>query len=207
MDIKVCGMNNTDNLEAIANFQPDYFGFIFYDKSPRCLSLDSIPVFQHTNNVGVFVDESIDVILQMQKRHDLHGIQLHGNESVEKVKEIRNKLPLDVEIFKAISVIEAEDFVMIEKYENYVDVFVLDTKTKLKGGSGKKFNWDLLKYYNTDLPFLLSGGIGPNDFDAVNNIYENHRNMLGVDLNSKFEVEPGLKNVEVLENFIMKLKR
>lgn len=205
MVLKVCGLNDLENLKAIASYQPDYLGFIFYEKSPRVLSLDTLPDFVHPSKTGVFVNENVDVILKIQKHYNLDAIQLHGNESIEDIEKLRNELPIRVEIFKAISVSEAKDFEGLEKYEEYIDLFVLDTKTKLKGGSGKKFDWQLLEHYKSELPFLLSGGIGPDDFKAVNTLYETHPRMLGVDINSKFEIKPGLKDVELLETFITKL--
>jgi phosphoribosylanthranilate isomerase len=205
MVFKVCGMNDLENLKAIESFQPDYFGFIFYKKSPRVLTLDTLPYFANTKKAGVFVNEEVDFILENQKHFNLDVIQLHGNESIKDIIRLRTELPSLTRIFKAIPVSEVKDFESLEKYEEYIDVFVLDTKTNLKGGSGKKFDWQLLEHYKSDLPFLLSGGIGPDDFEAVNTIYKMQSRMLGVDINSKFEIKPGLKNVELLETFITKL--
>jgi len=207
MTVKICGMNNGENLKAVANFQPDYFGFIFYEKSPRFLTLKNLPEFEGIKKVGVFVNSNINVIIEKQNVFNLDVIQLHGEESLEYIIKLKSKLSDNIQIFKAISILDENDFKLIDHYEDLVDLFILDTKTPLKGGSGKKFNWNLLKYYNSDSPFLLSGGIGANDFKTVNEIYDNNSKMLGVDLNSKFEIEPGLKDVDLIENFITKLNR
>ena len=207
MTVKICGMNNLENLKAVANFQPDYFGFIFYEKSPRFLTLKNLPEFEGIKKVGVFVNSNIDVIIEKQNVFNLDVIQLHGEETLEYIMQLRSKLSDNIQIFKAISILDENDFKSINHYEDLVDLFILDTKTPLKGGSGKKFNWELLKYYTSDSPFLLSGGIGPDDFKAVNGIYDNNSKMMGVDLNSKFEIEPGLKDVDLIEDFITKLNR
>jgi phosphoribosylanthranilate isomerase len=207
MTVKICGINNLENLKAVANFQPNYLGFIFYEKSPRFLTLKNLPEFDGIKKVGVFVNANIDVVLEKQKALNLDVIQLHGDESLEYLIKLKSKFDNNIQIFKAISILDENDFKLINHYEDLVDLFILDTKTPLKGGSGKKFDWELLKYYTSDSPFLLSGGIGPDDFKAVNKIYHNNTKMLGVDLNSKFEIEPGLKDVDLIEYFITKLNR
>jgi len=202
MKVKVCGMKDVDNLKAIAAFQPDYFGFIFYEKSPRSFTLNILPKLENIKTTGVFVDAEIDFVLLSQKRLDLKAIQLHGNESKPYVSDLKAKLPSEVELLKALSMATAKDFDMTERYDNFIDAFVLDTKTPLKGGSGQKFDWQLLEHYNAESPFLLSGGIAPEDALMIKDIYQRHPKMIGVDINSKFEIKPGLKSVEDINTFI-----
>jgi phosphoribosylanthranilate isomerase len=207
MVVKVCGMNEVGNLEAISAFKPDYFGFIFYEKSPRNFSLEQLPDLKNIKTVGVFVNAEIDIILNNQLKYNLNAIQLHGNETVEYILELKKSLKDDVQIFKALSVSEVKDFSDIKNYECHVDLFILDTKTPLKGGSGKKFDWDLLEHYKLCKPFLLSGGVGPKDSEEIFKAKFQHKNMIGIDINSKFEVEPGLKDVDQLSSFITNIKK
>ncbi len=206
MIIKVCGMTNEDNLKAIAPAMPDYFGFIFYEKSPRALKINSLPSIEDIKKIGVFVNTSTDFIVESQQQFNLNGVQLHGEEDKIYVKELKEKLPDDIKIFKAISIKETSDFKTISIYEGYVDLIVLDTKTKLKGGSGQKFDWNLLDHYKANIPFLLSGGISKNDTDKIIKLKQNYPKMKGVDINSKFEIRPGIKNIEQVNTFIKTLK-
>lgn len=206
MKIKVCGMNNLDNLSALERFKPDYFGFIFFPKSPRHFDRFAIPEFQNIKKVGVFVNEDISEIVQLQNQFQLDAIQLHGDEDVDYVNELKSKLPQSVEVYKAISIREKEDFYKIVPFENVVDMIILDTKTKLRGGSGEKFDWRLLDNYNSDIPFLLSGGIQESDAEQISKLYGKYDKMLGVDINSKFEIEPGLKDKIKVERFMYEIK-
>lgn len=205
MHVKVCGMNDIDNLKAIAAFQPDYFGFIFYEKSPRAFTLQNLPELQNIKKVGVFVNAEVDFILEIQKRLKLNIIQLHGSESKTDIIDLKTKLSGEVQMFKALSIETAKDFEKTEMYDNLIDTFILDTKTPLKGGSGKKFNWQLLESYNAQSPFLLSGGIGPEDAKTIKDVYQRHPKMIGVDINSRFEIKPGLKSVQDINTFITTL--
>ena len=206
MEVKVCGMTVIKNLEAIQVAQPSYFGFIFYEKSPRAVHLAKIPYFKNTKKIGVFVDKNIEVMLSKQKQFNLDGIQLHGNENVDKIKKLKKLLPKNIEISKAISIKDQSDFELIKNYDNLVDKIILDTKTNLKGGSGQQFDWELLENYTFNIPFLLSGGIGPNDTEQILKLYNKYPKMAGVDINSKFETEPGLKNAEQVKQFINTLQ-
>lgn len=203
--VKVCGMNESGNIKAIAAFLPDYFGFIFYEKSPRAFKLQNLTILQNVKKVGVFVNAEIDVMVKNQRRFQLDAIQLHGEESRDVIAQLKVELTSDVEIFKALSIKTAEDIQLTKIYEDLVDVFILDTKTPLKGGSGRQFNWELLDGYKSDTPFLLSGGIGPNDVDKIKKVYTRYSKMIGVDINSKFELKPGLKSVDEIKRFIKTL--
>jgi phosphoribosylanthranilate isomerase len=199
-------MNDLDNLKAIAAFQPDYFGFIFYEKSPRYLTLKDLPAFENVKKVGVFVNAYIDAVVEKQNALNLDIVQLHGDESLEYIIQLKSALGKNVNIFKAISILNEYDFKLIGHYQNLVDLFILDTKTPLRGGSGQQFNWELLKHYNSETPFLLSGGIGPKDAELVSRVYDTYPQMKGVDINSKFEIEPGVKSIEQIELFINEIK-
>lgn len=199
-------MNDIANLEAISTSKPDYFGFIFYDKSPRCLTLETLPELQNIKKVGVFVNAKIDTLLQNQNAFNLDVIQLHGDETIEYVLKLKSQLKRDTEIFKALSISDESDFNGIKSYETVVDMFILDTKTPLKGGSGLQFDWQLLENFNSEKSFLLSGGIGPKDPETVKNLYKKYPKMMGVDINSKFEISPGLKSVDKVAKFITQLK-
>lgn len=207
MEIKVCGMNNLENLNAVSAFKPKYFGFIFYPKSPRHFTLKTLPEFSKIKKVGVFVDEVFDFIEEKQREFDLQCIQLHGKESADYIKNLTTNLPPDIEIFKAISVSQPSDFNGLERYYGLADKLILDTKTPLKGGSGKRFDWKLLKHYKAEIPFLLSGGISLNYAEKIAKIYHEHPKMKGVDINSKFEIKPGLKSVEQIKKFMLKLNK
>jgi len=206
MIVKVCGMSSIENLDAIQVTHPNYFGFIFYDKSPRAVRLSEIPNFKNTKKIGVFVDENIEVILSKQKQFNLDGIQFHGHEDVDEIKNLKKLLPKNIETFKAISIKDQSDFEVIKNYENLVDKIILDTKSNLRGGSGQQFDWELLENYTFNIPFLLSGGIGPNDAEQVLKLYDKYPNMAGVDINSKFEIEPGVKNAKQVKQFINTLQ-
>ena len=206
MVVKVCGMTDEANLLAIAIARPDYFGFIFYDKSPRSITGQSLPTLEGIKKIGVFVDAPLEQISQRQTQFSLNGIQLHGKEDIEYIEALKTQLPGEVTIFKAISVYDANDIKSVNDFDNYVDVIILDTKTPLKGGSGKQFDWDLLQYYQAELPFLLSGGISAEDADELFKLKSRFPQMIGVDVNSKFETRPGLKQVDQTISFINKLK-
>ncbi len=206
MKVKICGINDIDSMKALSGLQPDYFGFIFYQKSPRFFSLSALPELSDTKKVGVFVDADTDYIVRKKVDLGLDVIQLHGNESSDYILKLKSELQDSIEIFKAISISTEKDFEIISQYQELVDLFILDTKTPLKGGSGKQFDWDLLQHYPVEKPFLLSGGIGPDDAEAVLEIYKRHPLMAGVDINSKFEISPGLKSVKDVQNFLKTIK-
>jgi len=205
MKIKICGMKYRDNIEKVAALQPDYLGFIFYKKSKR--NFDGvIPNIPNTiKKTGVFVNESLDFILKKVKKYNLTAIQLHGNESPELCKELKSNE--NVEIIKVFSVGEKFDFETIEKYEEVCDYFLFDTKGEEKGGNGVLFNWKLLNNYSSEKPYFLSGGIGLDDVQDIHEFFKTDASKfcIALDLNSKFEVKPGLKNINKLESFIKKI--
>ena len=194
-------------------------GLIFYPPSPRYVQQfssgagiipDYAPDMGKTPlRVGVFVDDMPQNIVTRVYNYKLDYIQLHGNEPRETLENLRATIDPDInpniKIIKAISVSSAED---IKKYKEYVgaaDLFLFDTKCKTVGGSGEEFDWQVLQAYDGDVPFLLSGGIGPDDAERIKNFH--HPKCIGIDLNSKFEIEPALKDVEKLKQFLVKVKK
>ena len=158
--------------------------------------------------VGVFVDDMPQNIVTRVYNYNLDYIQLHGNEPRETCENLRATIDPDIKkgikIIKAISVSTAEDIKKYREYVGAVDLFLFDTKCKTVGGSGEQFDWSVLEQYDGDVPFLLSGGIGPDDAERVKAFH--HPKCVGIDLNSKFEIEPALKDVEKLKEFLLKVK-
>lgn len=199
MKVKICGLKQDENIGEILKLKPNFIGFIFYPKSPRFVDYKTLSFLKDLKNkvkkVGVFVNEKIETVNKIVETLNLDYVQLHGNETPKYCQEIEN-----CKIIKAFGVSENFDFSETEKYLKIADFFIFDTKTKSYGGSGKTFNWQVLKKYNFDKKFLLSGGI---DIDTSNELRQfKHNQMFGVDINSKFEISPGLKNVEKISQFL-----
>ena len=247
--LKICGMKYQDNIEAVAALQPDYLGFIFYEKSARFFDgvIPELP--KNIKKVGVFVNAPLEYIFEKIKKYDLQSVQLHGQESpefcdalkrhyeesidvviapketdshldhvissgVERRKvlpssndETLKRVQGDIEIIKVFSIKDEFDFSILEPFENVCDYFLFDTKGKLPGGNGYTFNWEELKKYPSSKPYFLSGGIGLNETDNVLSflLRQESRYCHAIDINSKFEKEPGLKDVERLKEFSKKL--
>lgn len=200
MLLKVCGFNDAQSYSAcLENKDIDFLGNIFYSKSMRFTNASFVK--SSSKNVAVFVDESESEIRKIASKHGFQNIQLHGNESVELCLNLKK----DFTIFKAFGIDSNVDFSKLYEFEQAVDYFLFDTKTKLHGGSGIKFNWELLSQYTGKTPFFLSGGIKPEDASDLMNF--KHPACIGIDVNSGFEVEPGLKNIEILTEFINQIKR
>ncbi|NDP20896.1 MAG: phosphoribosylanthranilate isomerase [Paludibacter sp.] len=204
MKIKICGMKHPENIRNVAALQPDFMGFIFYPKSPRFAEPLDVSVLNALpptiKKIGVFVNESLENILTITSKYNLDGVQLHGTEMVNMCMELRKAGHI---VIKAFPVAEAYNFKVTKAYEGACDYFLFDTKTDAYGGSGLKFNWGMLDEYVGETPFLLSGGIAADDAEAILKI--EHPKFVGIDLNSKFEVSPGLKNVELLKGFLDEL--
>lgn len=201
--IKVCGMKFTTNREAVENLGVDFLGYIFYADSKRYIGKNPEQGLFAAKKpkVGVFVDENAFEIMGLAKNLGFEYVQLHGKENPKTCQLLKNQ---GLKIIKAFSVDEKFKFFVTQPYEKVADFFLFDTKTKLPGGSGEKFNWDILKNYEGHTPFFLSGGISPDDVKSIKEI--DHPKFTGVDLNSGFEDEPGLKNIEKLKQFISELK-
>lgn len=203
LKIKVCGMRLASNIAAVADLQPDYLGFIFYEKSPRFISDVSAELIKYIppviKTVGVFVDEDLEVVKKKVNLHQLKAIQLHGRESVDYCSTLRSTIG-SFEIIKAFGVDEDFDFSVLDAYQNVVDYFLFDTKTKSHGGSGKTFDWKVLSKYILNKPYFLSGGIDLEHAAAISAIDDTR--LYAIDINSRFEIEPGLKDVERIKGFI-----
>jgi len=205
MLVKVCGMRDANNILELIKLKPDYLGFIFYDKSKRFVtSFPEVEIPSDIKKVGVFVNETIDEIIEIADKNKLEAIQLHGNESPEYCEELKVLLIRNVEIFKAFSIDENFDFSKTEAYQKVCDFLLFDTKGKEYGGNGVKFDWEVLENYKGTTPFLLSGGISKNDAKEIKKI--SHKAFLGIDINSGFEIEPALKNIANIKEFKQNLK-
>lgn len=204
MKIKVCGLRDAENIKDVTALGADYIGLIRYDRSPRYAGnlddagLDAIP--GSILKTGVFVNETAENVQHLISKYGLNAIQLHGNESADFAAAFKNK----VVVLKAFGVDDNFDFKQLENYAGSVDFFLFDTKTAVHGGSGEAFNWSILNAYNLDVPFFLSGGLSLENLHEIKNI--KHPQFYGVDLNSRFETSPGMKDIEKLRRAFAILK-
>ena len=199
MKIKICGLR--DNFEEVLGLKPDFVGLIFYPKSPRYVAESQNETLKRkltlaTKKVGVFVNADYETIIRTAGEFHLDAVQLHGGESPQLCEMLRQ----DFVVIKAFSIATAEDLQRVEAYGGVVDYFLFDTKTAGYGGSGKKFDWQILQSARINAPFLLSGGISLDDVDTIKTL--KIKNFVGVDLNSKFETAPALKDIEKLSQFM-----
>jgi len=206
MMIKVCGMRDAANIGQLAELKPDYMGFIFYSDSKRFIGTPGTELFSSVNSpvkkVGVFVNEAMDVVVDKVLQYQLDAVQLHGEETGEFCRSFKIFLhnmqtEKHVEIIKAFGISKEFDFKTLSAYEDFVDYFLFDTKTPLYGGSGAGFDWNLLKRYNGTKPYFLSGGLSPENIKTIGLLKDTR--LYGVDLNSRFEIEPGVKDIEMLK--------
>lgn len=205
MMIKVCGMREADNIREVETLGIDMMGFIFWPKSSRYVSQRPDYLPKRVKRVGVFVDEDPEQVKQLADDYGLNYIQLHGHETPEVISYLRTPALPHPRIIKAFNISTAEDLIQTQPYEGLVDYFLFDAKGKSVGGNGEKFNWDVLDAYQGNTPFLLSGGIGPDDAERVNAFY--HPKCISIDLNSRFELAPGLKDIAKLKEFISNLNK
>ena len=198
MKLKVCGMKYEDNILEVVNVQPDYLGFIFHKPSSRYFEEIIPKIPKSIKKVGVFVDETIEYISNKIQRYDLDVVQLHGHESPELCRILKGA---NVEIIKVFSIKDEFDFSVLEPYETVCDFFLFDTKGKLPGGNGYAFNWKVLSSYPSKKPFFLSGGIGLENIENFLLFMSSKESKYcwAIDVNSKFEIKPGLKNIEKLK--------
>ena len=200
MKLKICGMKYQDNITEIASLQPDYLGFIFHEPSPRYFE-GSIPELPKSiKKAGVFVDEKVEYIAQQIEKHKLTVIQLHGHESPEMCRLLKST---KAQVVKVFSIKDKFDFEVLTPYEDVCDYFLFDTKGKLPGGNGYLFDWSVLNNYPSTKPFFLSGGIGLDQIDKLREFQnsEASKYCYAIDVNSKFEIEAGLKDIEKLKEF------
>ena len=195
------------NTQEVAALQPDYLGFIFYGKSKRDFGNLDIPTLPDgVKKVGVFVDAQIAFAKAKIIQHKLDVIQLHGDESPEYITALKAALPSglikgSLDIWKVFGIKDSFDFDQLKPYEGYVDAFLFDTKGKEKGGNGYTFNWTVLQDYTSSTPIILSGGIGLDEMGKIKEILATDLPIVAIDVNSRFEVKPGLKEIEELEKF------
>ena len=195
MIVKVCGMRDAENIHEVEALGIDLIGFIFWPKSSRYVSERSAYLPTNCKRVGVFVDENIEVVKKIAQDYALDYIQLHGNETPDYCALLKGH-----KLIKAFNIATAEDFEQTKPYEGLVNYFLFDTKGKSVGGNGIKFDWSVLDDYHGTTPFILSGGIGPDDAARIRSFH--HPQLAGIDLNSRFELAPNLKDVTALQKFL-----
>lgn len=214
LSIKICGMTRPDNIREVAALHPDWVGLIFHAASPRnALSLlpealreartiiasevGSVPRF-----AGVFVNRPADEILAAAESYGLDAVQLHGDETPDFCASLRGK---GFEVWKAVGIETPDDFLPLENYAGKVDRFVFDRKSPKRGGTGEKFDWRHLDAYTLPVGFMLGGGLGPDDGEAAARVA--HPQLIGFDLNSRFEISPGIKNALLLSSFLANVRK
>lgn len=202
MTVKVCGMREPDNIRAVEQLGADWLGFIFWPRSSRYVSERPAYLPQKAKRVGVFVDADMEDVLQHIADYGLHIVQLHGKESPDYIQALRTAAPATL-VIKALNVATPADLEQTKAYEGLVDYFLFDTKGPSVGGNGTQFDWTVLDAYHDTTPFLLSGGIGPDDASRVSAF--RHPRLAGIDLNSRFEQSPALKDVNLLRRFLSQL--
>ncbi|WKN41180.1 phosphoribosylanthranilate isomerase [Tunicatimonas pelagia] len=207
MKLKICGMKYAKNLREVATLQPDYLGFIFYEKSPRymadCLAPEEVKAIpDRIQKIGVFVNAINEYILQQAQHFGLNGVQLHGDESPVQCRELKAANYTVIKVFRLGSV--NFDFTQLASYEAHVDYFLFDTQTPNYGGSGHTFDWSQLEEYTLTTPFFLSGGIGLDNLEEALSL--NHDQFIGLDVNSRFEIEPGHKDSTRLKKLVNKVR-
>ena len=227
MKVKVCGLREANNIREVASLGVDYVGLIFWPQSPRYVKMipsgagiipDSAslsPATRHLSplTVGVFVNPTAQDVITRVVSYGLDIVQLHGHETPTLIRNLRRTLP-GVQFWKAISVEDRDSVATYRAYEDCVDAFVFDTKCKTVGGSGEHFDWSVLQTYDGERPFLLSGGIGPEDAGRLREAFSVGSGSaafpskcIGIDLNSRFETSPGLKDIPLLRDFLSRLRQ
>lgn len=202
LKIKVCGMVHPGNIEEVCSLEPDYVGYIFYRGSRRYVGERPDPAIfripgREIRKVGVFVDEAIDAVKEQVLSSQLDLVQLHGGESPAYCRELSVE---GIQVIKALKPDAIHQPSILQSYSAHVRAFLFDNPGKGFGGTGRKFNWAILSQYSAQLPFLLSGGIGPEDASSIGQIALER--LFGVDLNSRFETSPGVKDIQLLRKFM-----
>ncbi len=213
MKLKVCGMKYSDNINEVVSLQPDYLGLIFWEHSKRYVqgTIPKLPA--NIKKVGVFVDADKEVIIDKVIQYNLQAVQLHGHETPEFCAQLKKDFQgisakqLKINIIKVFSIRDHFNFSLLEPYEEVCDFYLFDTKGKLPGGNGYTFNWEVLKNYPSTKPYFLSGGIGPKEADSILEFLKRPEAEYChvIDVNSKFELEPGLKDINKLMDFRKRL--
>ncbi len=196
---KVCGMREAGNIREVEALGIDWMGFIFWAHSARNVSLKPDYLPSRCKRVGVFVNAPMAFIREKVREFGLDILQLHGGEHADFIRQLRTELP-SLTLVKALNVAREEDLEQSKRYEGLCDYFLFDTKAEKVGGNGKSFDWEILHNYKGATPFLLSGGIGPDDKERLRAFH--HPQMAGIDLNSRFEICPALKDIHLLKSFL-----
>jgi len=209
MIIKVCGMHEEENvIQLTQQASPDLMGMIFYEKSPRFVEQNQSGggFFKNLSiqKVGVFVNASLEYILQKVGEYGLAYVQLHGDEDLEYMQSLRSLSP--VKIIKVVRVGDEVDWQELKKLESSVDVFLFDTQTEKFGGSGKQFNWSILERYPLERNFILSGGVNADSLGTIQALAVKIPKLIGVDINSKFERVPGIKDIDRITAFVQQCR-
>ena len=196
-------MKYPENILEITKLKPDYLGFIFWEKSARFFDLQLPEIPNSILKVGVFVDATLEDIISKINQYNLNLIQLHGKESVEFCEKLKSEIDKKIEIIKAFSIDSEFNFEQLKEYQTVCDYFLFDTKGKLPGGNGTTFNWEILKKYTLIKPYFLSGGIGNEEITRIKEFINSDisKYCIAVDVNSKFEIKPALKNEKELSQF------
>lgn len=204
MKLKVCGMKFVENIEQVSGLCPDYMGFIFYEKSKRNFEgvIPKLP--KSIKKTGVFVNEYPEILVSLVEEYQLEAIQLHGDETIAYIKQIKTYLP-SIEIIKVFGIKDEFNFESLKPFLQVVDYFLFDTKGKERGGNGYQFDWSILDAYPYEKPFFLSGGIGLKEVVDLQKVVDSDLPIYAIDINSKFEITPGLKNINDIKIFKNKL--
>lgn len=205
LKVKVCGLRDPKNISDIVKLKPDMVGFIFYDKSKRFVNDQDynaiLKASDSAQRIGIFVNAPATYVVEKVKSFALNGVQLHGDEPASLIEELKRAFS-DLIIIKAISVADKLEFETLLPYKDLVDYFLFDTASKAHGGSGKHFSWELLDNYNLKVPFFLSGGIKVQDAEVIKLKLANWPMLIGVDLNSQFEIGAGIKDPLKISKFM-----
>lgn len=204
MKIKVCGMRDAENIREVEALGVDCMGFIFYEGSSRYVSTKPAYLPTQCKRAGVFVSSTVTEILEKCDEFGLDIVQLHGNESADFCSDLRKMLPTDIQTIKMLSISDGKAFSTTKAFMPYVDYFLFESPCREYGGSGKQFDWSLLDLYRGDKPFILTGGIGPDDASRLMKLQ--HSRFAGIDLNSRFEIAPAMKSVELLKQLINNIR-
>lgn len=204
LKLKVCGMRDPENIRAIAALQPNYMGFIFYDKSPRYVGQEFVlpEISEEIKRVGVFVNAPNEEIHNAVAAHKLSILQLHGNETVAQLKALADA---GIAVWKAFGIDAGFDFSSVEPYAPYVKGFLFDTRGKYYGGNAKTFDWSVLQQYNQRVPFMLSGGLSSGNISAARHLTS--MNLHGFDVNSGVESAPGVKDPDRVKAVLAEMRR
>ena len=211
LQVKVCGLTKLNQIQELVDLNVDFLGFIFYEKSPRFvlnqLSLEEISNIEHSAKVGVFVNEDLKNIIEISEKANLNFIQLHGDETEDFISELRQKLNPEIGVLKVIRIgNQTPDELQktINQQPKTINYLLFDTDSKAFGGTGKTFDWNILNNIKIPIPYFLSGGIS---LENTGDLKDINQKPIALDINSKFEIEPGNKDLEKVKEFLSLIKK